>query len=511
MRSNDNRRLYDGLIVLAAVVVSLIYIAAAGGNFPLDDSWIHQTYGRNLALLGQWAFIPGVQSAASTSPLYTVVLSAGYKLGIDFHIWTHGLGIVALAIMVLLGSRLAAQVAPDRKVLPLVTGLALVFAWHLIWAAVSGMETMIFCAFTLLLIWLGWRELQPHRQTIGAVALHGVIFGVIAGLATLTRPEGVMLAGIIGLALVIVRPNMTWRSLIIFGGAAAICFVIVLIPYLVFNYHVTGGLLPNTAAAKRAESAPYLAMSYFWRVGNLLTPLAAGGQVLLVPGMIAFAALLPRVRASILHVILLVWPIALILLYAETLPLEIQHGRYVIPALPAAIIAGVVGTDWLLQRVRRSMIGRVLVRTLAASTALLFVAFTFVFGLQAYVQDVTIINQEMVTAALWIKNNVPANATVVTHDIGALGYFAPQPLLDIGGLITPAATAYMYDPDAMWKFIQDHNGMYLMALDTQIPGRNTHDPHLCQVFDTNGAAAQRAGSSNMVVYRLTWDGSCPAN
>jgi len=507
MRFNASVR-RDVIIVIAAVLIGGLYIALAGGNFPLDDSWIHQTYGRNLAETGEWAFTPGVDSAASTSPLYTVVLSAGYKLNIPFRLWTHGLGVLALALVGLIGARLAAMVAPDRKYIPLVAGLALVLAWHLVWAAVSGMETMIFCLLTLTLIWLSWRELEPRSQTVTHVALRGAIFGVIAGLATLARPEGVLLTGLIGLALLIVRPNMTWRNLILWGGAAVICFGIVLAPYLIFNLRVTGGLLPNTAAAKRAEGAYYLAQSYLWRVGNLLTPLAAGGQLLLIPGMIAYAVLLPRKRASILYALLLVWPVALILLYAETLPLEIQHGRYLIPSLPGAIIVGVVGMGWLLQRTRASLIGRVLVRGLAASAALVFALFAVVLGLQAYVQDVAIVNQEMVASALWIKDNLPASDLLVVHDIGAVGYFTQRPVLDIGGLISPEVVPLIHDPAALWNLIHERGGMYLMALDTQIPGGDIHDPHLCLKFTTGGTAAPRAGSSNMKVYKLTWNGQC---
>ena len=68
-----------------------------------------------------------------------------------------------------------------------------------------------------------------------------------------------LLAGLVGLALLIARPNMTWRGLIMWGGAALVCFAVVLAPYLILNLRLTGGLLPNTAAAKRAESAPVLA------------------------------------------------------------------------------------------------------------------------------------------------------------------------------------------------------------------------------------------------------------
>lgn len=496
----------DAVIVAAAILIALLYLWAAGGNFPLDDSWIHQTYGRNLAQTGAWAFVPGVPSAASTSPLYTVILAIGYLLGVPFRLWTHGLGIAALALTGLIGARLAALAAPDRPWLPLAVGLALVLAWHLIWAAVSGMETMIFSLLTLLLIWLAWRELEPRGQKPAALARRGAVFGVMAGLATLTRPEGVLLAGLIGLALLLAHPRMSWRGVILWGAAALLCFGLILAPYLILNLQLTGGLLPNTAAAKRAESAAYLARSYLWRVGNVLLPLVAGVQLLLVPGLIAFAATLPRGRRTLLALVL-VWPAALILLYAATLPLEIQHGRYVIPALPAAITAGVVGMDALLRQ-RRLLLVRVLTRVAAISAAALLLIFAFVLGVQAYTQDVHIIDQEMVASALWIRDNLAPDDLLVTHDIGAVGYFAPRPLLDIGGLISPEVVPLVGQPEAQWAWIEAHGGRYLMALDTQIPGGDPHDAHLCLVYTTHGSAAPRAGSSNMSVYRLTWDGTC---
>jgi hypothetical protein len=72
MLSNANLwrpRPADAVLLIVAVVGVLAYALAANGGFPLDDSWIHQVYGRNLAQTGQWAFVPGVPSAASTSPL----------------------------------------------------------------------------------------------------------------------------------------------------------------------------------------------------------------------------------------------------------------------------------------------------------------------------------------------------------------------------------------------------------------------------------------------------------
>jgi hypothetical protein len=73
----------DLLILAAAVIViAVIYLLASyfnyGIGFPLDDSWIHQTYARNLAQRGEWAFRPGIPSAGSTAPLWSALLAIGF-------------------------------------------------------------------------------------------------------------------------------------------------------------------------------------------------------------------------------------------------------------------------------------------------------------------------------------------------------------------------------------------------------------------------------------------------
>ncbi|HEX2907647.1 MAG TPA: hypothetical protein VHO69_12335, partial [Phototrophicaceae bacterium] len=125
----------DGLLLVAALFSVVLFVRAANGGFPLDDSWIHQVYGRNLAQTGQWAFVPGIPSAASTSPLYTVLLALGYALHVPYTLWTHTLGALALWLAGVFGARLADRLLPENRAIGLVTGLALVLAWHLIWAA----------------------------------------------------------------------------------------------------------------------------------------------------------------------------------------------------------------------------------------------------------------------------------------------------------------------------------------------------------------------------------------
>src|SRR5262245_22736833 len=117
---------YDALFLLLSIVLVILYVQVAGGGFPLDDSWIHQVYGRNLAQTGRWEFVPGEPSAASTSPLYTVVLALGYLLNIPFAVWAHAVGVVVLTLTGMFGARLAERLAPQSRFIGLVTGVVLI-------------------------------------------------------------------------------------------------------------------------------------------------------------------------------------------------------------------------------------------------------------------------------------------------------------------------------------------------------------------------------------------------
>jgi hypothetical protein len=531
-----------GLLLLAAALV-MLYVATSGGGFPLDDSWIHQTYARNLATTGVWAFVPGVPSAASTSPLYTVLLAAGYALGLPYALWTHGLGALALGLTGIVGLRLARQLAPNNRRLPLIVGLALVLNWHLIWAAAAGMETALFSLWTLVIPWLVVRAPSPLRPRDGAV------FGVVAALATLTRPEGLLLAGLGGLSLLVAN-RRPFPRVVAFGLAAAAGCALVITPYAIYNLSLTGGLLPDTADAKQTEYAVLLTLPYIERVGRMVLPLLAGVLPLLVPGLVYYGYVaikrpvvsghanrqrswvgarnaLPlqghdvakagsstgemrrgRNGEGLIALLPLVWALALIALYAARLPANYQHGRYVIPALPGLIVTGVVGTAWLVQASRRSLPGRVLTQTLAIAAVVVTLLAAFLIGPTTYRQDVGLIDEAMVAAAHWLAANVPPDELLAVHDIGAVGYFAPRPLLDLAGLVSPEVVERMGDPDALWALIEARDARYLMAFPDQIPGGNPSDPRLCRVFSTEGLIARTVGGPDMSIYRLTWDGEC---
>ncbi len=504
----------DAAIVLAAFLGVMAYVVGAGvmgeAGYPLDDAWIHQTYARSLAQTGQWAFVPDVPSAGSTSPFYTLLLSFGYRLGAAPLLWTTLLGAITLAVTGLMAARMAERLTPDARHIGWWAGLATVLAWHLIWAAASGMETALFAALTLALIALAWRELDACHRTQPAILGRGMMLGLLGAVAMLTRPEGVGLVGLIGLLMWAVRPQGSWRGALLWSAGVVLGWLIGFVPYALLNLSLGGDILPNTASAKQAENAILLEISYPGRLLNLLFPLSAGGQLALIPGVVAMiAAVVRRGRQALLLLLPVLWGGALIALYAARLPAPYQHGRYVIPALPFFLLYGVAGTALIVRRGASSMGGRVVGRALALTALILFLLFWPV-GLQQFARDVQIIQSEMVAAALWVADHLPPDDLLAVHDIGALGYFAPRPILDLAGLVSPEVIPIIRDPDALWALMEARDVRYLMALPDQIPGQNPADPRLChRVFITDGEWSQAAGGANMAVYTLPRDGQCP--
>src|SRR5512135_1121884 len=100
-----------GVLAAGAAAGAGIYLLASALiyriGFPLDDSWIHLTYARNLAQLGEWSFQPGHLSAGSTSPLWTFLLAIGFWLHLGPYAWTYFLGELCLIGLALLAEHSA--------------------------------------------------------------------------------------------------------------------------------------------------------------------------------------------------------------------------------------------------------------------------------------------------------------------------------------------------------------------------------------------------------------------
>ena len=134
----SNKRIIWQLALASVVSVGAYLVASAlyyRIGFPLDDSWIHLTYARNLAVYGEWAFQPGKPSAGSTAPLWTALLSIGFFIKLAPYIWTYLLGAVLLWSMGLVAEVVVRHVSPAYKSRFPWVGLFMILEWHLVWSS----------------------------------------------------------------------------------------------------------------------------------------------------------------------------------------------------------------------------------------------------------------------------------------------------------------------------------------------------------------------------------------
>lgn len=467
-----------------------LFLASVRGvvGFPLDDAWIHQVYARNLGTRFEFAFFAGQPSAGSTSPLWTMLLAVGYLFHLDFRMWTYALGIALLAVSAFILSRFTFHVSKLKVHVPSSFVLLSFFLleWHLVWSAVSGMEIPLFIFLSLLL----WERFYSNERA-------GVI-GVLAGLLTLTRPEGAVMAGLVGLGLLfdLVRDETrnTRRVLRVVYFVSA--FVLVVLPYLVFNGLVSGTILPNTFYAKAAEYAILFERAPFiLRWLELLWTPFIGAQVLLIPGLIYIVARLVQQREW-RALIPVAWIVLLPALYAARLPVTYQHGRYEMPVIPFIIVYGWWGTVALFERIQFWVIQTAWKISIGATLVIFWL-----LGAAQYATDVTIIDCEMVQTARWVAANAPANVTIAAHDIGALGYYYSRPFIDLAGLVSPEVIPFIRDEDRLRDYLLARQTTWVIVFPTWY-ATLTADPRFVPVFQTDCAVTRQAGEKNMIVYEI---------
>jgi hypothetical protein len=510
-RKLKRRDWYFILLAFASAGAYLAFSAARGAvDFALDDAWIHQVYARNLGTLGEFAFFPGQPSAGSTSPLWTILLSLGYIVHLDFHFWTYLLGALFLGASAVVAARLAEHLLSFQRVqLPRLAVLILVFVlfeWHLAWSAVSGMEIPLFIFLSLLLL----ERFYAHERAW--------LIGLIAGLLTLTRPEGVVLAALVavgmasevwdadtctcvrckchrgqtrGLKGFYPRSSAFVRVLLSYG----IGLTVIIAPYLFFNLVTSGTIFPNTFYAKNVEYASLERVSFLIRWLQLLAVPWVGAQILLLPSAIFIGIALAKRRAW-RALIPFAWLLILPALYALRLPVTYQHGRYEMPIIPFIVIYGIWGTAVLFERIEFWVVRA----TWAISTGVLLIAFWFL-GANAYTTDVAIIDCEMVQTAHWVAANTPADAVVAAHDIGALGYFYPHPFIDLAGLVTPEVIPFMRDEGRLREYLFSRHATFVIFFPDWYPILAS-DPRFVPAYQTHCAVTREAGGTNMVVYRI---------
>ncbi len=510
-----------GLVAVGGILAMALFVGLSSQNgglgFPLDDAWIHQTYARNLARDGRLEFIPGISSAGSTAPLWTLLLAIGYLLRLPYLLWAYLMGGLSLGLLVWAGMGLWRQLWPNQAKHDWLAGLTLALTWPLVWAAASGMETLLFAALGMTIVSkFASLQVASLRVAGGESPISNLkspaMMGFLTGLLILTRPDGLIVLLLIAGGLGLGDGSIAERTkrVGIFVGTA----VLPLLPYFAFNLWANGSLWPNTFDAKQTEYAGLLAEPLLARFGRLLYFSLggpengwrgiSGAHLLLLPGLIAGGWLALRAdwqARKLVRLLPLMWAGGHVALYAWRLPVTYQHGRYLLTAVPIWTLYGLAGWVWLLSRSGKNRV-HFLMQKVAQFTFAALLLFFLLLGAQSYAQDVAFIEGEMVAAAHWLADNTPPDALIAAHDIGAIGYFAERPLLDLAGLITPEIIPILADETKMAHYVLSSEAAYLVTAPGWPYEIITNNASTALVFNSNYTWTQEIGVNNTAVYQL---------
>lgn len=423
-------------LVPAAVAACLAYLGAelflvGGLGFPLDDSWIHLQFARNLAAGWGLSYNPGELVTGSTAPLWTALLSLLLPLPGSVLAWTKLLGIAFHAASVSAAWRLVRELGLGRGLAGLAAFLMLTTSW-LVWSALSGMEVPLFVFLSLWGILFHLRE----RRSPDAPPLSLAVLAV----ASLARPEGLLLVALALFDRLLVfdrdEDGLVWKRPALRPILIGIAFAALALigPLLAYRY-AGGSFLPTTFGAKGAglrQMLPNLAyvhtvIGVFFRAQPFLALLSGAGIVALIGrlGTREDRGLLPALW-------LLGLPLAYSLLAPGPTKLMGNFGRYYFPLLPLVIVLGMLGLEPAARALKRRPLGALLAGLILA-TAL----WGFTQGAMRYARNVANVEDSDVKIARWLAGRVPPQAVLAVNDIGAIKFLLPNPVLDLAAIANP--------------------------------------------------------------------------
>ncbi len=443
-----------GLIVLSAGALDAEGVRA----LALDDAYIHLQYGWQAAGGHFLQYNTGdAPSTGATSLFYMLLLAAGFGLGIAREAMPDvlvggGLALFALGAVLVaaVAVRAAEAIAARRGPLEpapafpawsagLIAGGLFATSGWLAWAYLSGMETGLLITLVAATLW----AFETDRVRLSAL---------LAALAVLTRPEALLLAGLLVVAQVLRDPAETNDRLRRLAWACLPLIAALVSPLI--NLAFTGTL---SATGMLAKSWFTLEPLYLDRTLLVITATALDLLVRLLGGpaadgrwhafpmahVLGLVGLLVlwrrgRIREQRLALVCAGW---VLLGAGATATLQTatwHHYRYQMPLYPALLIPLGVGTAAILSELA-TRLPRVPGRAIGLAGAALLAAWsahTLADFRAAYATDTrTIVAQQMVLAD-WLRANTPEDTLIAVHDVGVMRFRGERATFDVVGLTT---------------------------------------------------------------------------
>jgi tetratricopeptide (TPR) repeat protein len=436
----------------AGLAYYYIYYAYSVHNehcFPLDDSWIHLTFARNIIEYGSYSYYKNEMiTAGSTSPLYTLLLSLGYIFIKNEYLLSFSVGILCFSLTTL-AIFLLSRIIYSENWLGIFAAVIFALDRWMNFFADSGMETPLYILLLVITYYYYFKR-------------KAVISGLMLGLTMWARPDAVafIFAIIVDYFIFLYFKRKSGeenRSIGIFSNVDLIKFIsvfgLIIAIYITMNLILSGTILPNTFSAKtvyytpefrsRSDFLKYEVWGYFTSTSYslLIAPFIFGILKIIYDKIkLKYNPLLPAG----------LFILSLIFLYWYKLPFAAVKGRYLVPIIPFYIIISVYGAREFFKLISISINDKKIVNVLSIIffiSVVIYSSYSYSTQKTDYAEQIHHISVRNLAAAKWINENTPENSVIASHDIGALEYYTRRKILDVAGLVSPQFTPRLFDPN----------------------------------------------------------------
>ncbi len=479
---------FPGFIVsgwLVLVAAALLFFLRHWGY---DDPYITYRYAENLRAGLGFVYNPGERVLSTTTPLWTLLLAGMKNPWLDMPVVAN-----VFSVLAVVSGALGLYVLAQHWKTPWVGWTALVvYPLFPLLLSTTGSETPLYLA-------LGIWALVAYTQQAYAWS------GLLVALTTLARPDGILLAGVLG-------ADYLWGGLRFWGGQPpqrvsvsprvpwgfAVALGVPLSLWGASSLWYFGNPLPVTLAAKQAQGRMAISRGFLAGLRRILGWYSQHPYFLLAGLALLGIFFLWQRRAR--WTLFLAWPGLYFVAYA-VLGVS-SYFWYYTPLVPGFVVLVGLGVEFLMRSLHGGRYRWLLV--LALTLAVLPWLGRSLVRMPQH-NDQRLLAYRAV--GVWLRENTPPEATVGMLEVGIIGYYARRPVVDFAGLIQPAVAAQMhaettYDDTALWALRRYHPN-FVVLHDDAFPQATTETQKFCQAVQ-HFRGAQYGYNADLTVYACQW-------
>lgn len=399
-------------VFIVAVLVRLLFHHLTG--FIYDDAFITFRYAQNIATGNGFVYNVGERVLGTTTPLFTLILAALAYLGIPIVKGALLVSFLSSGVTAVILYRFAQSLGFAR--FSFIPATLYIFFPRLLVTDTGGMETPLFALLVTAAFYFQHKRLTFHAVTAAA-------------LASVTRPEGFLLLGI----LVVYNGVKDPKRAVSYVSVAAF----ITLPWLVFAYCYFGSPIPNSVVAKLALYGR-LGTESFWE--NLVF-LMGWHHPLGVP-LFAFVLaggwwLKEKQNFGLTEIVWMTGMVGSLAVSSTYLFLWYVTPIYPIYLLFVGAAFPFIGSrsEWL-QR-RAAAVARLVI---AGMVLILAVAnYPAVQSHRSYQKTVESVHRKI---GQYLQTHAQEADIVAAEDIGYMGYYCGLKIIDRDGVVSPEVVPY---------------------------------------------------------------------